>query len=151
MHTFFFDNLSIKLGMLGTSFYREAHGCLLVYDVTNSISLEQLSLWRNEVLSRIEANYLPIIVIGNKTDLRTDENAAYQAGILDWCKENYYGHIETSARDGTGVTAAMQAITILALQYHQMTTHSSRVDSVNTIKLDELYNTPKSNCHICNP
>jgi len=35
---------------------------------------------------------------------------------LEWCRDNTYGHIETSAKDGTGIQAAMQSVALLALE-----------------------------------
>ena len=37
---------------LGDAFYRGAHGALLVYDVTNEKSMEQLVSWHEELISR---------------------------------------------------------------------------------------------------
>ena len=39
-----------------------------------------------------------------------------QRKILEWCKLNTYGHVETSAKDGSGLEAAMQSIALLALE-----------------------------------
>lgn len=58
-------------GTLGNSFYRGSHGALLVYDVNNKSSIEQIAQWRDECLSRQEDDtFFPIVVIGNKTDIR---------------------------------------------------------------------------------
>ena len=35
-----------------------------------------------------------------------------QSPVIEWCRENSYGHIETSAKDGKGVEAAMMAVRI---------------------------------------
>lgn len=96
-------------GTIGGAFYRGSHGALLVYDVSNSKSFEQLSHWRDEALNRIEPDvYFPIVVVGNKMDLKSELNTIDQSEVLNWCRDNGYGHIETSAKDGVGVQAAMQ-------------------------------------------
>ena len=41
-------------GTLGSIFYRGTHGALLVYDVNSKNSIEQLSSWRDELMSKIE-------------------------------------------------------------------------------------------------
>jgi len=88
--------------------------------VTNEASLEQLVQWRDEVINRVDSSvFFPIVVVGNKVDMmnpKDEKVAAYQKPILDWCKENTYGHIETSAKEGTGVQAAMQTVSLLALE-----------------------------------
>mmetsp|Transcript_93907 Transcript_93907/g.184130 ORF Transcript_93907/g.184130 Transcript_93907/m.184130 type:complete len:234 (-) Transcript_93907:88-789(-) len=107
-------------GSLGNSFYRGAHGALLVYDVNNASSIEQIAQWRDECIAHQDTDaYFPLVVIGNKVDIRDQtkpEDRVDQKEILTWCRENSYGHIETSAKDGLGVEAAMLAITGLALE-----------------------------------
>jgi small GTP-binding protein len=109
-------------GSIGSAFYRGAHGALLVYDVNNEKSIEQVAQWRDECLSRKETGeevFFPIVVVGNKIDLRDvipQDERVDQSGITQWCRENQYGHIETSAKDGHGVEAAMMAVVGLALE-----------------------------------
>jgi len=107
-------------GSLENSFYRGAHGALLVYDVNNASSIEQIAQWRDECIQHQETDdYFPLVVIGNKIDLRElakPEDRIDQRDILTWCRDQSYGHIETSAKDGLGVEAAMIAITGLALE-----------------------------------
>jgi Ras-related protein Rab-7A len=128
-------------GTISTSFYRGAHGALLVYDVNNEKSIEQIAQWRDECIEKAgNEYYFPIVVVGNKTDLRDQTNVSQridQSIILSWCRENSYGHIETSAKDGTGVEAAMMAITALAIE-SQKSNAVSKSNSDN-IKLDDLY------------
>jgi hypothetical protein len=42
-----------------------------------------------------------------------------QQTVLQWCRDNDYGHVETSAKDGSGVHVAMQTIAALALQAYR--------------------------------
>ena len=120
-------------GSLGNSFYRGSHGALLVYDVNNAQSIEQIVQWRDECLQHQEnSNYFPIVVIGNKVDLRDQtrpENRIDQSNILTWCRDQSYGHIETSAKDGLGVEAAMIAITGLALEAKRVAQRTASPDS----------------------
>jgi Ras-related protein Rab-7A len=136
-------------GTIGTPFYRGAHGCLLVYDVTNEKSIEQLALWRDELMSKVENSEagFPIVVVGNKTDQRTPESTYDQSMVLKWCRDNEYGHIETSAKDETGVQAAMTAIAALALE-QQKSSSRKRVDSrrADVIKVSDMYSKPSRGC-----
>lgn len=106
---------------VGGAFFRGAHGALLVYDVNDEKSIEQVEQWRDECVSRQgNSDFFPIVVIGNKTDIR-DNNTPVderidQSGILSWCRDNSFGHIETSAKDGVGVEAAMTVVAALALE-----------------------------------
>ncbi len=143
-------------GTLSTSFYRGSHGALLVYDVNNEKSIEQISQWRDECVSRSDSStFFPIVVIGNKTDLRESTDVSKridQSQILSWCRENSYGHIETSAKDGNGVDAAMMAITALSLESIRNSTKAVRSQSVTSekLKLDSMYQPKKGTfCDNC--
>lgn len=119
-------------GTIGSAFFRGAHGALLVYDVNNEKSIEQIEQWRDECMQRKEVNtdFFPIVVIANKIDIRDATPASEridQSAVLNWCRDNSYGHIETSAKDGHGVEAAMMAIIGLALESQR----NSRLLSVN--------------------
>lgn len=151
-------------GSLGNSFYRGAHGALLVYDVNNSSSIEQIAQWRDECLAHQEKDsFFPIVVIGNKVDLRElakPEDRVDQREILTWCRDQSYGHIETSAKDGLGVEAAMIAITGLALEAKRMAKRQdaapgsgrsiSRTDTQDRMRLTSLYEPKKKGlCEGC--
>ena len=56
---------------LGVAFYRGADCCVLVYDVNNERSFQNLENWREEFLAQAspaDAENFPFIVLGNKTD-----------------------------------------------------------------------------------
>lgn len=134
---------------LGSQFYRNADGAVLVYDLSRQPkdSLEQLKKWRDEVLTKSyiagDNDFkLPIVVVGNKADLKLDVD--YDI-IHDFCRENYYGHIETSAKESYQVEAAVLAVTSLALTEHRKkkiidTTDDSKRSSIN---LSEAYTKKK--------
>ncbi|KAJ3330772.1 Ras- protein Rab-7A [Blyttiomyces sp. JEL0837] len=57
---------------LGRAFWRGADACILVYDVTNPASLENLTTWTKEFIRQADIadpDTFPFIMIGNKTDL----------------------------------------------------------------------------------
>lgn len=61
---------------LGTSLYRGAHCCLLVFDVTSLASFTALEGWKKEFLVQAgpsDPTGFPFIVIGNKVDLENRE------------------------------------------------------------------------------
>ena len=131
---------------LGTSFYRNADGALLVYDVNNEKSFDQVSQWRDEALNKIEpGTYFPIVVLGNKVDIRDTiplEERIDHNSMLGWCIDNSYGHIETSAKENVGVEGAMQSIAALALEAHRLN-QSKGIDHhakrKSTVRVSELY------------
>jgi len=103
---------------LGTSFYRGADCCVLVYDVNVAQTHEHLDSWRNEFLSFVqttESNDIPFVVIGNKIDL--NQRTVSKAKAEQWCESRGgIPYFETSAKEGIAVGQAFFTITKLALQ-----------------------------------
>jgi Ras-related protein Rab-7A len=139
---------------VGNMFYRGAHGAMLVYDVTSSASFAQLMKWRDEIVEVLGNTDLPVVVVANKIDLRSDETPD-NTEVITWCTDNYYGHIETSAKDDIGVAAAMNAISSLAIEKLRSVQESGRSPAVrgavnsglehrDTLTLENRYEQPKS-------
>lgn len=127
-------------GSLGNGFYRGASGCVLVYDVNDVHSLENISMWNDEVLSKIGTHgSFPVVVVGNKVDLKSEDNSR----VMEWCREHGYGHREASAKDNIGVEEAMMAIASLALaNRHDSKVSTASVESAargNNVNLGEMY------------
>ena len=59
---------------LGVGFYRGADACVLVYDITDPHSFDNLDHWRTEFLEQVggglsdAATNFPFVVLGNKID-----------------------------------------------------------------------------------
>jgi GTPase SAR1 family protein len=60
---------------LGVGFYRGADACLLVYDITDPHSFDNLEHWRTEFLNQVGGglgalsdSHFPFVVLGNKLD-----------------------------------------------------------------------------------
>ena len=105
--TFQIDSKKIKMQIWDTagqerfkniisSYYRGAHGILLLYDVTDKDSFKNLSNWLIEIEKNASKNVVKIL-IGNKCDLKDKKVITYNQG-----KEfaDTYGikFIETSAK-----------------------------------------------------
>eukprot|EP01039_Chlorochromonas_danica_P010270 gene10269-11366_t len=97
---------------------------------------------------------------GNKIDVREQMAESERVDtnpILAWCRDNSYGHIETSAKDGNNIEAAMLAITALALESlrnKNRTGGGSGASSMGEgsqrgLKLDEKYSPKRSSCLSC--
>ena len=86
---------------LNTIFIKDSKICILVYDITNRKSFEELDYWKNTVES-ILGNKTVLAVVGNKIDLYKEEKITEEEG------EKYAKNIEaffkiTSAKnDGEG-------------------------------------------------
>ena len=90
------------------SYYRGAHGILLIYDVTDKDSFKNLSNWLIEIEKNASKNVLKVL-IGNKVDLEDKRVITYNQG-----KEfaDTYGlkYIETSAKKNLNVNEAFETL-----------------------------------------
>eukprot|EP00823_Brevimastigomonas_motovehiculus_P009479 TRINITY_DN914_c0_g1_i1.p1 TRINITY_DN914_c0_g1~~TRINITY_DN914_c0_g1_i1.p1 ORF type:complete len:214 (+),score=50.68 TRINITY_DN914_c0_g1_i1:46-687(+) len=104
---------------LGMSFYRGADACVLVYDVTDQKSFDNLESWKEEFLHQVNSRSekpFPFVVLGNKADL-VKKRAVQGATAQRWCQANGdLPHFETSAKENTNVGSAFEMIAKLANQ-----------------------------------
>ena len=122
---------------LGTAFYRGADCCLLVYDITNPTSFENLITWKMSFLQKsmvLMPDTFPFIVVGNKLDIADEQRNVGYEKLQRFCKEN--GDmvcIETSAKSNKNVEQAFKLLAEQALK---------RQDEINT-KVEEHFSTQK--------
>ncbi|CEP23931.1 unnamed protein product [Cyberlindnera jadinii] len=108
---------------LGVAFYRGADCCVLVYDVTNPKSFENVSLWRDEFL--VQANVknpenFPFVVIGNKIDVDESKKLVSLKKAQQFCAN--LGNLplfQTSAKEAVNIDQAFDVIARNALQQEE--------------------------------
>ncbi|XP_065838412.1 ras-related protein Rab-39A-like [Oscarella lobularis] len=92
------------------SYYRNAAGGLLVYDVTNRKSFEEVKDWLDEATRCAEPNRIVFVLVGHKTDrtrerrVTTDEGQALAERLR-------LPFIETSAKEAANVEEAFFMVT----------------------------------------
>ena len=93
---------------LTKDFFHNAQGIIIVYDVTNSETFENIKFWSNSIKAHIgnDINNTSVIIIGNKIDL--NEREVKQEDAKDYCKELGYPYFETSAKSGENVEKAIK-------------------------------------------
>ena len=62
------------------SYYRSAAGCVVVYDITNYKSFQNVKNWLNDVRSLTPNIDIPIILVGTKNDLVAKRTVSYSEG-----------------------------------------------------------------------
>jgi GTPase SAR1 family protein len=85
-------------------FYRDAHGALVVFDLTDEHSFEATKQWATE-LRQNRGPSCPIVVVGNKVDLR-DQRSSKIGAAKTWADSHSYDYFETSAKTGSNVEQA---------------------------------------------
>jgi Ras-related protein Rab-11A len=91
-----------------SAYYRGAVGALLVYDISKSLSFENVTRWLKELRDHADSNIV-IMLVGNKTDQRHLRAVPTEDG-KQFASENGLSFIETSALEATNVDLAFQNI-----------------------------------------
>ncbi|KAJ5067349.1 ras-related protein rabd2a-like [Anaeramoeba ignava] len=96
-----------------SSYYRGAKGVIIVYDVTNPQSFENIGHWINEVETNAESEVIKMIV-GNKCDLENQKMVKTEIA-QNFSNQTEIPFLETSAKNSTNVENAfvLLASTIL--------------------------------------
>ncbi|KAG8874309.1 Insulin-like growth factor 2 mRNA-binding protein 3 [Tulasnella sp. 332] len=91
-----------------SSYYRNAQGIILVYDVTDKQSFEDLPGWLSEVNEHTKDEVVKIL-IGNKVDKEAERVVLTEDGAMfaEWMGMMF---VEASAKTNTGVHEAFQEI-----------------------------------------
>ena len=115
------------------TYYKGSHGSLVVFDLTNRQSFENVPLWINEVWTHNRSNNggypIPIVILGNKNDLITQKNPVVSheeisqqiMRINEYTRRKFnfeINYIPTSAKTGENISEAFKylATHIMAVQ-----------------------------------
>ena len=91
------------------SYYRGGNGVLVVYDITDRDSFDNLNSWLIEIEKNANKNVYKLL-IGNKCDLESERKVSYQEG-KEFAANNGMSFIETSAKADTKVNEAFELLT----------------------------------------
>ena len=101
-------------------FYKQAIAALLIFDVTNRRSFENLEAWIKEAYDNVEQQ-IPFVMIGNKIDL-TDSRAVPTEEIQKKAKDLGIALvIETSAVTGEGIDQAFNYLAHTIIDHYNKT------------------------------
>eukprot|EP01097_Dermamoeba_algensis_P002824 TRINITY_DN2119_c0_g1_i1.p1 TRINITY_DN2119_c0_g1~~TRINITY_DN2119_c0_g1_i1.p1 ORF type:complete len:192 (-),score=24.70 TRINITY_DN2119_c0_g1_i1:305-880(-) len=109
MKTMEIDGVQVKLQIWDTAgqerfrtitqnYYRNAHGIIVVYDITDEGSFENVNKWVREIdISAPPETNIPKLLVGNKADLEQKRQVPTEKGQLG------VPFVETSAKEATNV------------------------------------------------
>jgi Ras-related protein Rab-1A len=114
------DGKSIKLQIWDTagqerfrtitsSYYRGAHGIIVVYDVTDQVSFNNVKQWLQEI-DRYACESVNKLLVGNKCDLTTKKVVDYNTA-KEFADGLGIPFLETSAKNATNVEEAFITMT----------------------------------------
>ncbi|MFX1590568.1 MAG: Rab family GTPase, partial [Promethearchaeota archaeon] len=168
----FGNNISIMLWDIGAqkyfkryrkTYYDGAQAAFIVFDLTNRDSFKNVTYWHNELKEFLENKDLPIIIIGNKTDVVDKRMVSYEEGIqlakelstlssfsetttmsdysdlsgIENSSHTKISYIETSAKTGERIQDAFNLISyhfILKCEEKELSTLKNNIlDEINSI------------------
>mmetsp|Transcript_41595 Transcript_41595/g.104902 ORF Transcript_41595/g.104902 Transcript_41595/m.104902 type:complete len:209 (+) Transcript_41595:73-699(+) len=91
-----------------SSYYHGANGVLVVYDITDPVSFNNVRQWLQEI-ERYAAENVATILIGNKSDLE-EKRAVPVSEAKAFAEANGLTYLETSAKDSTNVETAFHQL-----------------------------------------
>ena len=109
------------------AYYKGAKGSLLVYDITNPKSFENLDKWLSDLKSNGE-DKVSVILIGNKSDLENERKITLEQGKE---KAEFFkiAFMETSALNGNNIEKAFnELITDVYKNHHDLFEKQAKVE-----------------------
>jgi len=114
-----------------SSYYRGAHGIIVVYDVTDQESFNNVKQWMNEI-DRYANEKVNKMLVGNKCDL-TSKKVVNADEAKAYAKTLGIPFLETSAKDSTNVEQAF--ITMAAEIKARMAQAPAKTGGASTIQV----------------
>jgi len=101
---------------LGVAFYRGADAAMILFDVTNRKSYENLKSLRDEFLVQAapkNPETFPILIIGNRIDIEERQVSRSEAELF--CSQNGHKYHECSSKTGLNVDSLFNDVALAAL------------------------------------
>ena len=97
--------------VLGSTFFRRANGIVLVYDVQNQESINQLENWMHQIRQKADPE-IEIVLVGNKLDPYAEVNLTSGQDLASRFGIRFF---TVSSKTGEGVASIFEVITELIL------------------------------------
>ena len=111
------------------NYFKGAHGIILIYDVTNQLSFDNVSNWINQIKEEA-SDKVTIFLVGNKID--DVENRKIQTESGKNLAENFQLQFyETSAKTGENVEKTFQALVEKIDEISLINTRGGKLTPVN--------------------
>lgn len=78
------------------NYYVNTEGAILMYDITREVTFNEIKNWKREMSNSLKKR-IPIILVGNKSDLASQRQVKYDEGDLLKRKLRAIAFFETSA------------------------------------------------------
>ena len=133
------------------AYFRNAVGAILVYDITNDSSFEDLITWLNDLQQLCNPNAF-ILLVGNKADLESSRQVGPQQA-KDFADQHRLEYLETSALSGANITEAFTRLAYgIAARVNngQIQITSGTAQKSSPFKVEDQNNNNSNNDSSCN-
>ena len=97
-----------EFNFMRPTFYKGSKAAIIVYSHTDDDSFDHIPQWHDDIIKY--CGDLPIVLFGNKIDLINKEDLDDEKANEIVKERNFLGYYRTSAKTGSGVYKAFQAI-----------------------------------------
>ncbi|KAL5382729.1 GTP-binding protein [Paraphaeosphaeria sporulosa] len=97
-----------EYSILNSKHFIGIHGYMIVYSVANKQSFEMARIIRDKILNHLAAEYVPLVIVGNKSDLRPEQRQVTAEEGKALSTELSCGWTEASARYNENVQKAFE-------------------------------------------
>ena len=128
---------------MGSSYYRGADACILVFDITSSDSFHHLNEWRKDFIDNADIEdpeMYPFVLFANKSDLTSQRKVSIEEEEL-WAKQKNCPFYDVSAKTSQNVEEGFLKAIELYLEFSKQ-----NVLDVNIVPLDSAQPQKASCC-----
>ena len=94
---------------IAKAYFRNAVGVILVFDITERKTFDDVNMWLNDVHSLCDPTAV-VLLIGNKSDLSNHREVTLEEAE-QFAQSHQIDYLETSAKDSSNVTKAFVKLT----------------------------------------
>ena len=123
------------------SFYRDMHGLILMYDVSDSSSYDSLEDWYRDI-QKLANEAVYVVLVGNKCDLITEKVIPYDQG-KKYADSKSIGFFETSSKQDVNIEDPFRHLLDQITKSNRINNNSSGQKST-IIKLTTINNNGSS-------
>jgi small GTP-binding protein len=138
-----------KFDVIVSSYFRNICCALIVYDITNINSFNNIPKWINKLKQDNNFDDLIIFVLGNKSDLNDRKVDTDYAE--NYCNKNEYLFMEVSAKQNTNTNKILDIITNMfdsKIKNKDLFINKSNGNLIKKLEYDQIKNSNSRNC--CN-
>ncbi|RDW70227.1 putative ras-related GTP-binding protein [Coleophoma crateriformis] len=97
-----------EYSILNSKHFIGIHGYMLVYSVASMQSFEMIRVIRDKILNHLGTEWVPVVIVGNKSDLRPEQRQVTVEDGKSLAAEFECAYTEASARYNENVTKAFE-------------------------------------------